>query len=660
MDMGKILIASRQAPHLQHIIEPYFKIKADLWSENTSLLNYITTNVPDLLIADLSIIPNTDFYQQLKHIHPIDTKILLLAPFEQRQLAIEHIQQGATDCLYLPLNANEVTLKVSQAFQQKSIQEKSTQKDSSTQGFLLLREASQEINKTLQLDEVLKIILAKAEQITRADLAKVYLADQMGQLDKSRSVAKTSPLTDKPRESHLLFTLSKTVALRNEVFCQEKGTETIWDNQILESILVLPLGSKEKLIGVLALGSQRPKAFSQNHIRWLSIFCGQATTSLENARLFQDLASAYIDLAQSREQILQSRNTLQVLFDGISDGLYILDENLTVTALNQVEATRQGSEVEALIGKSSLELSWSQTAPDLINRIQEALQTGQETTWISPEYETEPYLQDREFRIYPIRNRLAQIEQVVVFAQDVSERRRLQASLFRSANLAAVGQLAGNIAHQINNPLTIAMANSQLLLLEVEKESELHELSAGIFKAGERIQGIVENLLEFSNQETYFFVKTDLVNTIEGALALILRSLKKAKIEVVKNYQVEPTLSASNSHLKLVWMNLLLNARDAVQGYADQPQITISTEAISNREVKVSITDNGCGVKEKDMEQLFRPFYTTKLANKAVGLGLYSAHTIVEKHNGHIKVSSSPGEFSSFEVILPLDNPRDL
>jgi signal transduction histidine kinase len=107
-------------------------------------------------------------------------------------------------------------------------------------------------------------------------------------------------------------------------------------------------------------------------------------------------------------------------------------------------------------------------------------------------------------------------------------------------------------------------------------------------------------------------------------------------------------------------VNLLLNARDAVMDYADQPQITISTEPVSEREVQVAITDNGVGLTEKDFEQLFRPFFTTKPVGKALGLGLYSAHTIIEHHRGQITACSEPGVATTFVVILPLDNPRDL
>jgi signal transduction histidine kinase len=204
------------------------------------------------------------------------------------------------------------------------------------------------------------------------------------------------------------------------------------------------------------------------------------------------------------------------------------------------------------------------------------------------------------------------------------------------------------------------MANSQLILLEADPHSETYELTTDIFKSTERIQNIVRNLLEFSNQGTYFFVETDLVATLDDALALVTRSFEKINTEILLDYQARPKLSASVSHLKLVWMNLLLNARDAIIDHADQPQITISTEMVSNREVKVVITDNGIGMPEENIEQIYRPFFTTKSIGEALGLGLYSAHTIVEQHNGQINVSSNPGIGTAFEIILPLDNPRDV
>jgi two-component system NtrC family sensor kinase len=584
--------------------------------------------------------------------------VMLLAGAEERVRAVAYLRQGAVDYLLWPADPAELCLKIKRLYETQRLKaaKNSDKLGSSTDKLVLLHQATQAISQTWQFEEALKVVLTKARQLTGARISLLYLTDQSRHLDRQSLLI--SPPTPPDTSQDFWFHGAEQAALTQNPVRRWWDSETNWPDPGLKSALFMPIISREKLIGVLGLGHTGTPGFAASEIGWLSIFCDQVAIAIENARLFENLAAAYIDLAHSREKILQSRNTLQVLFDGIADGLCILDQKLTIMALNQVEAARQGYQPEDLVGKSYLSLDWVKAAPQLLERIKESLAAGRVTTWNSPENETAPYLKDREFRIYPIRDRIAQIEQVVVFGQDVAERRRWQASLFRSANLAAVGQLAGSVAHQINNPLTITMANSQLLLAELEPASDAYDLVNGILKAGMRIQNIVENLLGFSNQETYYFTEADLVETIEGALALVARSLQKDRIELVKQYQVQPKLSVSVSHLKLVWMNLLLNARDAVAGYTLQPRVIIATEAVSEREVKVAITDNGVGIAEKDFERLFRPFFTTKSVGKALGLGLYSAHAIVEHHGGQINVVSQPGR-TTFEVTLPLDNPRD-
>ncbi|MCL4301507.1 MAG: GAF domain-containing protein [Anaerolineae bacterium] len=660
-----ILLASTQALELQQALQTSLNaVRVDCLADATRLLAQLSEHPYGLLVADLAflrcVFEPESLLAEIRAVAP-QAEVILLAKTQERRQAVAQLHSGAADYLLCPIEAAELTLKIERILEIQGLKaeiNQASQKDSAENVLLLLHQATQEISRTWQFDEALKIVLVKAHRLTRAEVAKIYLTDSGGKLDRNRILdcpTEAAAQTEKDAAGRVLFTLAEQAALTQEIISRQQI-----ESAPIRSALLVPLVSRDKLIGVLGLGSRGTNGFSSNHRRWLSIFCDQVAIAIENARLFENLASAYIDLAQSREKILHSRNTLQVLFDGIADGLYILDQNLTIIALNQVEAERQGYRPNELIGKSCLSLAWTQAAPELLNRIKESLETGRETTWISPENETEPYLKDQEFRIYPIRNRIGHIEQVVVFGQDVSERRRWQASLFRSANLAAVGQLAGSVAHQINNPLTITMANSQLLLLETEPNGEAYQLTNDILKAGLRIQKIIENLLEFSNQETYFFIEADLIETIEGALALVARSLKKDRVELVRNYEVQPKLSASVSHLKLVWMNLLLNARDAVVGYTNQPVVSVSIQAVSPREVKVAITDNGCGIAEKDFERLFRPFFTTKPVGKALGLGLYSAHAIVERHHGQINAYSQPGVTTTFEVILPLDNPRDL
>ncbi|MCB9100128.1 MAG: PAS domain-containing protein [Anaerolineales bacterium] len=654
--MNKIAVASQNASELQKILTT-LPFEFELLPETEPLIARLQPHLYSLVLLDIGR-SSADLLVEL-HAGSPETIIILLTSPEERHQAIEQLYLGVHDYLLLPLDPQEVTLKIKRLLEERQFKQKVPGfLDDVPTGLLLLNEATQEMIQTLELAAAQRVILAKARQMTQAEVAQIYLADKRGQLTESQTDA--LPADEQLIDNELIFNLVQQAALTQLVISQRLTYELAESNPVTTSVQVNPIISREKLIGVLALISRREAGFSNQLKQWLTIFCSQAAIAIENAYLFQDLSSAYIDLAQSREKILHSHNTLQVIFDGISDGLYILDQDLSISTLNRIEAERQGGKPEELVGRSYLLLDGPNDAPELIAQIKEALRSGQETTWTSPKDESNLYLKDREFHIYPIRNRLAQSEQVVVFAQDVSERRRWQASLFRSANLAAVGQLAGSVAHQINNPLTVTMTNSQLILLDNAPDTETYEMATGILRAGERIQNIITNLLEFSNQERYFFVLTDLVETIEGALALVVRSLKKSNIKIINDYQAKPMLSASVSHLKLVWINLLLNARDAMSNLPRQPQITISTRLVSEREVKVVITDNGPGIAEKDLDQLFRPFFTTKPVGKALGLGLYSAHAIVERHNGQIKVSSVPNVATTFEVMLPLDNPRDL
>ncbi|MCB0193153.1 MAG: PAS domain-containing protein [Anaerolineae bacterium] len=654
--MDRILVASLHGLEIQKILET-LSVEIDRLPDPSQISDQLQKKTYTLLLFDTEE-ANTALLAELQAISPHTIIILITTP-DSRSIAIELMGIGIYDYLLLPLNSTEVSIKIKRILEDSQFKQKFVNVfDEVPSELLLLNEATQEIIQTLELDSALTIILAKARQVTEAEVAQIYLADKRGHLSQNQIDA--LPGLEKLVDNNLVSKLVQQAALTQNDLFQRLTLELAEADPITVSVQVNPIFSREKLIGILALVGRRDWTLSNQIKQWLSIFCSQAAIAIENAYLFQDLSSAYIDLAQSREKILHSHNTLQVIFDGISDGMYILDQDLSISTLNRIEAERQNSKPEVLMGQSFLKLNGPNDAPELIDQIREALRTGHETTWASPQDESNLYLKDREFHIYPIRNRLAQSEQVVVFAQDVSERRRLQASLFQSANLAAVGQLAGSVAHQINNPLTVTMTNSQLILLDNPPETETYEMATGILKASERIQHIITNLLEFSNQERYFFVLTDLVETIDGALALVIRSLKKANIKIVKDYQATPMLSASVSHLKLVWINLLLNARDAVNTITRQPQITISTQLVSEREVKIAITDNGVGIPQKDFEQLFRPFFTTKSVGKGLGLGLYSAHSIVEQHNGQIKVSSQPDGLTTFEVILPLDNPRDL
>jgi len=246
-----------------------------------------------------------------------------------------------------------------------------------------------------------------------------------------------------------------------------------------------------------------------------------------------------------------------------------------------------------------------------------------------------------------------QILQAYLFEEDVTERHHLQASLAQSEKMAAVGQLAAGVAHEINNPLTAILANAQLLQRSLPaRDKDLLEMVALIIQASDRATQAVRDLLDFARRERYELLPTDLNETIQRTLALIGHELGSRRISLQFDPALNlPPINASQDHLQGVWLNLLINAIDAI----DRGPGVISIRTINAGEtVQVLVTDSGAGIPPEKISHIFEPFYTTKEPGRGTGLGLSVCHQIVTRHGGQILVSSKPDRGTTFTVILPL------
>ncbi|MCG3210103.1 MAG: Sensor histidine kinase RcsC [Anaerolineae bacterium] len=518
-----------------------------------------------------------------------------------------------------------------------------------------LNTISQSISTTLHLDRVLELVVqSAAKTITVATHSELYLLNPNSQSDalESRASAPGHPLPVElePIQQHvvqLAMRTKDTVRMTHQT--REHGT---W------SLLVAPLRVGEAVIGAISVKSPRPDAFHPSDETLLNTFASHASIAIQNANLFRDLSSAYTDLSTKQEEILRSHSTLKALFNGITDGLYIIDPNLNIVTINQAEAQRLGTTPETLTGRPCNEALWGEAAPALTRIVQDTFATGKEGIWeTKADIDNRNLFADRNVHTYPIFSSSGAVNQVIILAQDMSEQLRLQASLFRSANMAAVGQLASSVAHQINNPLTIIIANSQIMGMEMSEDSPDFGMIKHIEEAGTHIRKIVQNLLDFSTQDSYDWFETDLEETIDDALTLVSHSLRKSDISVTKQIDPMPTIIASASHLKLLWMNLLLNARDAIDATeARGGAIEIIAGQANNYDVQIRLIDNGIGIPVQHRDRLFHPFFTTKSSGKNLGLGLFTCGAIVETHQGKIEIDNNlnaPGAVVT--VTLPIE-----
>ncbi len=234
------------------------------------------------------------------------------------------------------------------------------------------------------------------------------------------------------------------------------------------------------------------------------------------------------------------------------------------------------------------------------------------------------------------------------------ELEKSQAQLIQAEKLAAMGRLAASIAHEINNPLQ-AIHNCLHLTLKKPLNEEKKTRYLGMAQEEvERLIAIVQRMLEFYRSSRVGMAPTDVHTIIENVLALSSKRLQHGKIAVTKKLAPNlPTINAVSDQLKQVFLNIVINAIEAMP---EGGELCIETKLSEDGDgLSVAFTDTGVGLSEKDRESIFEPFFTTKATG--TGLGLSVSYGIIERHGGRIEVQSELGKGATFAVHLPLNSP---
>jgi len=237
------------------------------------------------------------------------------------------------------------------------------------------------------------------------------------------------------------------------------------------------------------------------------------------------------------------------------------------------------------------------------------------------------------------------------------ELKTTQSQLLHSEKLAAVGALAATVAHEINNPLTGVYTYIRLMERKIE-QGQIGPEEIAKYKGYldtmrrevERTTAIVQNLLDFTRPKDPVRKPMNLVKAMEESLALISNKLSLTNIEVVKLLNPLPEIQADPAHMKQVFLNLLINACEAME---EGGTLTIRSDYHPDANtVTMSVRDTGSGIEEKDLARIFDPFFSTK--KKGTGLGLSVVNGIVTRHNGKVEIDSAPGKGTDFRVTLPV------
>jgi len=229
----------------------------------------------------------------------------------------------------------------------------------------------------------------------------------------------------------------------------------------------------------------------------------------------------------------------------------------------------------------------------------------------------------------------------------------MQARVAQSERLASLGILAAGVAHEINNPLGAVMALTALTLEDLKEDDPNRENLQEVVRQSERCRDIVKGLLQFSRHSKVNPELADLNRILQDTLSLVTKQAQFLNITVAVNYDPQlPPVMADKSELEEVFMNILINAAQAMR---ERGTITITTRhSAADNSVEVLISDTGCGVPPDKIDKLFHPFFTTKESGQGTGLGLSIAYGIITSHHGSISVESEVGKGSTFKIRLPI------
>ncbi len=259
-------------------------------------------------------------------------------------------------------------------------------------------------------------------------------------------------------------------------------------------------------------------------------------------------------------------------------------------------------------------------------------------------------------------------------AETRREAKRMHEQLVISDRLASVGMLAAGVAHEINNPLAVIMSNLEFAMLylfasrpelgpSLTESSDLTRLRAQIGEplkdareAAERVRDIVRDLKLFSRSSDEVG-PVDVQRTLESSLRMAWNEIRH-RARLVKDYSEVPPVEANESKLGQVFVNLLVNAAQAMpEGDAEHNVIRVTTRVDPSSRVLIEVHDSGMGIPPENLSRIFDPFFTTKPIGAGTGLGLAICHRIVDAFGGDIRVKSTLGRGTSFQVLLPRSRP---
>jgi PAS domain S-box-containing protein len=372
------------------------------------------------------------------------------------------------------------------------------------------------------------------------------------------------------------------------------------------------------------------------------------------------------DVIERTGALRESRARMRAIFEAEPQCLQLISRDGTVLEINRAGlAMWQARETVEIIGRSAFPLVIP--AQRVAFRALHRRVLGGETS--TREFEIEGLKGGQRSVVVtavPLRDWTGDIVAALYVAQDVSERRAIEAQLRQSQKMEAVGQLTGGIAHDFNNLLGVIVGNLDLLRLEMEGKpiARQLELVDRMLDAAERGASLTHRLLAFSRRQTLHPQLVDINRLMSGMSSMLRRSLGGTIDVSAKETPGLWSVKVDSGHLESAILNLAINARDAMpeggklsiamkNAALDDDFAQANPGAVPGEYVMISVSDNGVGMPADVLERCFDPFFTTKEVGKGSGLGLSMVYGFVSQSGGYVKIDSAPGEGTVVRIYLP-------
>jgi two-component system, NtrC family, sensor kinase len=507
-----------------------------------------------------------------------------------------------------------------------------------------LIEFGRTLTNEVRFDPMIGSVMDRISQTLLVDRLAIFMEDplQPGQLRLARSMGVR---LSEPMDLSFLEPARPEFARGALFFESPRAAREVTDSirQTLEQLdlnYFIPCRIRERTVAVLGLGKTVDGDFlSSDDVELVQTIAGYVAVALDNAQLYNSLEQKALEIARLKdfsENIVESLNVgvLAVDLGGIVESWNTRMEQL----FNVSRQDAVGHQLRALLPE--------ELASEIAVRKDEEQITGI--------YKQRLHHQGRvltlNVSITPLVSKSGdRIGRLLLF-DDVTQRERMEEQMSQTEKLTSLGLLAAGVAHEVNTPLAVISNYIQMLAKQMPEGDPRQGIIEKIVKQTFRASEIVNNLLNFSRTSATELADIDVNRVVEETLSLVAHPLKTSQIQVVKQLgNTLPAVRGSANKLQQVFLNLFLNARDAMPTGG---MLEIRTAA-HNGSVEVEVVDTGAGIPREHIHRIFDPFFTTKASGRGTGLGLSVSYGIVKEHAGKIDVRSTPGKGTSFHVEFP-------